>query len=174
MNSQLAKRLLHNAPDWVDSVCNCSDAATKRLVLHACAKVVLPYWESRFYQDDSMTSVVKCMANATSDPSTEVVGVLKAAIPHRTRRNWDLSPPPGFFDDDRSDCPADFAGDSIYYAASAFVSPCDTHDDRYAFATARECIARTLAERDGGDDDSVDYVGMADEYLRNKLLAMLN
>lgn len=172
MNLQLARTLLLDTPNWVDSICECPDVATRRLVLQACAEVILPYWESRFDRDDSMANLVRNMSASLKTPSIENDALLEAAIPQRIRRNWDLSPPPGFFEEHCSDCPADFAGDSIYYAACAFFDSPGTHpsDAKHALTTARECLARLFFERNPDFDGRVDYKRMADDHLRERIL----
>lgn len=175
MHSQNLARSLIEKPDWVSAICDCKDAVARRWALYACAKAILPYWESRFHRDDSMTNLVDCMAKATKDPSPANDANLKSAIPKRERKHGDLSPPPGFFEEHYSDCPADFAGDSLFYAACAFINdPFDDHDGVSAFDTAKECLARVFVERDANYNDNTDYQGMADQHLRSKMLDALS
>jgi len=165
---------LLDATDWVDAICTCRDPTSKRLALYLCAKAVLPYWESRFERDDSMQSLIRRMSSAATSPTPENDALLKAAIPKRHRRHWDLSPAPGFFDENYSDCPADFAGDSIFYAACAMLNdPIYDGDDSSAFETALECFARLFAERDTEYDDNTDYQNLANKHLRKRILENL-
>ena len=175
MQSHILARSLIEKPNWVNAICDCKDNVAKRWALYACAMAVLPYWESRFQHDDSMSKLVGCMALAANNPSPENDANLKSAIPRRERKHWDLSPPPGFFEEHYSDCPADFAGDSVFYAACAFINdPFDDHDDISAFDTAKECLARVFVERDANYNDATDYQGMADKHLRSKMLETLS
>jgi len=165
---------LLDAMDWVDAICSCDDQNLKRFSLYSCANSVLPYWQSRFEDDESMENLLDAMLAASNSPSVENDTLLKKAIPKRERRHWDLSPPPGFADENYSDCPADFAGDSIFYAACAMLNdPIDDGDDYFAFETALECLARLFVERDANYDDGTDYQGMANEHLRKKILENL-
>jgi hypothetical protein len=174
MEPQIVARSLVAKADWVNAICGCQDPAARRWALYACAKAVLPYWESRYQRDDSMQNLVDCMSMAASAPSIENDATLKAAIPKRERKRWDLSPPPGFFEEHYSTCPADFAGDSVFHAACAFINdPIDDHDDLSAFATAKECLARLFVERDANYDDNKNYQDIADDYLRQKMLEIL-
>ena len=162
---------LLNQSCWVDAVCDCNDVAVKRVALYMCATSVLPYWESRFHNDESMARVVDCMSTVVKSPSTEHEMELCAVIPKRVRRHWDLSPAPGFPELNYSDCPADFAGDSIFYAAHAFVNEAmHDSDEKSSFDTAIECVARILVERDGNHDDNTDYHLLASNHLRNTIL----
>jgi hypothetical protein len=121
-----------------------------------------------------MENLLDAMLAASNSPSVENDTLLKKAIPKRERKHWDLSPPPGFVDENYSDCPADFAGDSIFYAACAMLNaPIDDRDDHSAFENALECLARLFVERDANYDDGTDYQGMANEYLRNKMIEKL-
>lgn len=167
-------RSLLDATDWVDAICSCEDQNLKRFALYSCATSVLPYWQSRFDDDESMEKLLDAMSVASNSPSVENDTLLKRAIPKRERRHWDLSPPPGFVDENYSDCPTDFAGDSIFYAACAMLNdPIDDADDHSTFETALECLARLFAERDENYNDGTDYQGMANEHLRNKILETL-
>lgn len=170
----LARSLVEN-PDWVDAICDCDDTVAKRWVLYACAKAVLPYWESRFQRDDSMSNMVECMAMAANDPSPQNDANLRSAIPDRRQKKRDLSAPPRFFENQHSDCPADFAGDSVFRAAIAFTSaPGNEHADYAAIETAKECLARVFVERDAQYDDDTDYQGIAETHLRRTMLETLS
>ena len=121
-----------------------------------------------------METLVGLMLDFAKSASLDNKLKLKAAIPRRERRHWDLSPPPGFFDEELSDCPADFAGDSIFYAACAMLSDqVDGCDDRLAFDAATECLARLLVERDAQYSDDKDYRYLAGEHLRNRMIDTL-
>jgi len=96
---------LLEAMDWVDAICSCEDQNLKRFALYSCANSVLPYWQSRFEDDESMENLLDVMLAASNSPSVENDTLLKKAIPKRERRHWDLSPPPGFADENYSDCP---------------------------------------------------------------------
>lgn len=171
--NKLASSLLQES-DWVNAISACPNALARRWVLFACANVVLPYWESRFDRDDSMSKLVDHMKHAALAPSVENDARLKAAIPNRQRKHWDLSLPPDFGEEHRSDCPADFAGDSIFHAAHAFFSePNDSNDFLSAFETAQECLGRLFAERDKDFEGDTNHDEMAATYLQEKMLEVL-
>ena len=174
MEPLLIAQSLIQRPDWVDAIRTCEDAAAKRWALYARAKVMLPYWESRYQRDDSMSNLVDHMAIGVRTPSSENDAQLEAAIPRRQLSDRDLCILEGFGLDDYSNCPADFAGDSIFCAARAFFDrPDDDYHLLYAFDTAEECLARLLVARDAHYDDNTDYPGMAKEHLREKMLEIL-
>lgn len=159
----------------MNALCNCEDIVAKRWALYACANTVLPYWDARFFRDESMSNVVSSMYKAISHPSPENEAKLKSTLPIRVRKHWDISTPPGFFEPNYSDCPADFAGDSIFYAACAFINdPFDDNDDFSAFSNAKECLARVFVERDLNYDDQTDYQTMAEVHLRSKMVEVLS
>ena len=161
-------------PVWASVICECSDQIAKRWVLFACAKTVLPYWDSRFHPDESMSNIVDCMANSAQSPTFESDSILKAAIPKREFSLWEISQPLGFIEGRFRNCPADFAGDSVFYAACVFLDQArDDHDDFAAFETAKECFTRLFVERDPNYDDADDYRAKADKHLREKMLEFL-
>lgn len=172
-SGKLALRLLTD-DDWVGAVCDSNDAAAIREVLLRCAQMMLPYWEARFTRDESMAAVVDMMQRVVAVPTEENRTALKSAIPKRVRRHWDLSPPPGMCPDPiNSNCPADFAGDSIFYCASAVSSgdASDLDDTRSALENAVESIARLLAERNTDDDNGTDYCRTASGFVKERIAA---
>jgi hypothetical protein len=161
--------------DWIAAVCNSGDVESVREIMVRCAETMLPYWEARFDKDESMSHLTTAMRQFLSNPSPETQRTLKSLIPsNRFPRTWDLSPPPGVFPENvGSDCPADFAGDAIAYAALALVDSCfSAHSPNVGSAldVSIEAIARLFGERDTDDDSKVDHYSNAKKYIRRKLL----
>lgn len=158
-------------PDWIGAVVVSPDAAAQRAVLVACAELMLRYWESRF-DDEAMPQLVHVIGRLAHD-NEDIRGSIQQRIPRaRLPRSGDLPPLPGIPEPLGSDCPADFGGDAITYAAMSLTESSDTVDRTYlaeAFDSAVAAIARRLAERDRDDDLPRDYLAEAKEYLRRKV-----
>ena len=163
--------------DWVAAVCNSDDTAAVREILVRCAEIMLPYWEARFDKVDSMSRLINAMHRFSSIPTAETQGALKALIPmNRFPRTLPTHPGVIFLYLRKkifSDCPADFAGDAIAYAALALVdSDASTYSANVnsALEASIEAIARLFAERDTNDESKVDHYSNAKSHIRKRLL----
>lgn len=122
--------LLCNPEDWVQAICESPDTRSVGRVLAACSQIMLLYWESHYRDDEKMRRVVDAMSNWAHQPSPENVAAVreaKASVMEELRYDVyrDLCMPGR--DLICSNCPADFAGDSIYHAAGA-IGESEHHD----------------------------------------------
>lgn len=160
-------------PDWTSAVTYCDDREVLDVVLLACARAMLPYWEARFEQDVTMERLIARLRDVVQDPTDLNRNRLLDAVPKREKRAY-LSMPdfdPGFI---RSDCPADFAGDAIFHAACEVGRTTEPEDEDAfeAFQCATECIARVLAER-GEGGSGIDIFEKASVLLRERIVAVI-
>jgi hypothetical protein len=161
--------------EWLSTLHHSKNSAAVREVLVRCAEIMLPYWEARFHQDESMGELVSAMRSFAANPNLETRRSLQLLIPEqRVDRHGGLSPPPGWPVSIESDCPADFAGDAISHAAFAMAdSSSQPGSSPYLYSAmdnAIEAIARLFGERDPDEDSPTDHRAAAKEYLRARLL----
>ncbi len=155
--------------DWLYALYNSDDSAAVREILVRCAEIMLPYWDARFHRDEAMGKLISAMHHLAAHPNLDGRRNLESLIPERrVYRHGGLSPPPGFPEPADSDCPADFAGDTITHAALAMSG--SSQHLHAAMDTAIETFARLFGERDPDEDSPTDHRAVAGEYLRAKLL----
>ena len=162
------------AADWPSKLLAIDDERLIGLALAACSRQMFPYWESHNPRDDKMEQLVSAMDDWASNSTPE----LKKRILDSLRRvaveshGW-LSPvepvPPG------SDCPGDYAGDSIVAAANA-ITEIGRRDFLHRAKDCLESAAQTVAQTMGQqqpEDETTDFWTPAVELVRLGIINQL-
>ena len=142
---------------------------------------MLCYRESHYSGDDKMSRVVLAMKQWLQDPTHDSTASLEQALAKATGKlRYDIYRELSMPDVPEiigSDCPADFAGDSIVWAARALfnLNEREQFQDgaRRSLTFATEAVSRMYAERNPLDDNT-DLWLLAQKHLGDQIARELN
>lgn len=165
---------LSRTESWQSDLVALDDQPLIGQALAACARLMLPYWESHYPRDDLMKAVVSAMSEWAITPNMELrTPILDSLRGVAVESQGYLSPawpvPQG------SNCPADFAGDSIVAAANAIIE-IGGLDFRSRASDGLESATQAISQMMGHrqpDDEATDFWSLANEHLRNGIIADL-
>lgn len=175
------KTILSETCEW-SALPTSSDRLGVAAMLTACANYMLRYWESHYTDDVKMPLLAHALVDWANDPSKDNMDTVVSAygsVSGPTRySSYDLGLCDPFkIDFVGSDCPADYAGVSIVWAAAA-VANMNDHAVFHVLAQrsidcALEAVTRMMGER-APHDEAQDTCRKAEEHLRGQILEALD
>jgi hypothetical protein len=160
--------------DWRHSLLALESERLIGVTLTACSNLMLPYWSSHYENDDNMDSVVSTMnlwaKKSTAESQKRIhVSLERVAVEFFGHMSPICPTPTG------SDCPGDYAGDSIVAAANAIteIGESDFHNRAEASLNfAVQVVVEMMVHRQP-DDELTDFQTRALERLRKGIIKLL-
>jgi hypothetical protein len=168
------KSALSPPASWLSDLLSQDDDRSIALAVVSCAGLMLPYWDMHNPRDDRMECVVSALSEWARNPTSEGrAHILNSLSRVAVERRGFLSPiepvPVG------SDCPGDYAGDSIIAAANAIGELGNANfrgraEDCLRYAA--EAVSQMMGHRQP-EDERTDFWSLALESIRTGIIEQL-